>query len=458
MTEKLAVQVFRNEVVRYHLPVLKLVDKNMYNISVFSRILFFVGATLLMFFYIYQCNFAFIGIPHQLHSSRLACVFFIIWAGLKGKNKNDIYDRCVVRNIKKNIIFFIILLVYSFLLVSLYGMGDGLNISTQLINIFLFGFTALWAWNRIFDSFDDIMRTLLYVGIMQSFFICLCLASPSFSSMLDITLNATEERDFFEMQIRRDNYAGGVGCIAAPGLIRYSVSMVAAVYVYCKKKHLLSLATYIYLGIVGMMIARTGLIMFAISMVFLLFMASKNKRIISTSLILLLFGILIVNIVDTGKYDSFISERFKRYIFLSEDRGEEFFTDYFSGENTVIPPLNSDTFWGGGLISGTSGNGYTVHVDGGFLRLYAAIGVLGVFLFYFFNVKYMFKASSNIKERNVQLTCLLFLLILLIGETKENVLIMGWSVSLYYACVLCAYKSHRNNEQKRLYLNRKWKL
>ena len=353
-----------------------------------------------------------------------------------------------------NVPLWIILLVYSFLLIALYGMGNGLNISTQLINIFLFGFTALWAWNRIFDSFDDIMRTLLYVGILQAFFICLCLAIPSFSSMLDITLNATEERDFFEMQMRRDYYAGGVGCIAAPGMIRYSVSMVAAVYVYCKRKNLLNLALYIYLGIVGTMIARTGLVMFAVSLVFLLIMATKNKRFISTSLLLILFSILLVNMVDTGKYDSFISERFKRYISLSEDRGEEFFTEYFSGENTMIPPLNSGTFWGGGLLSGTSGNGYTVHVDGGFLRLYAAIGVLGVMAFYFFNIKYMYKASSNIKERNVKLTCLLFLLILLIGETKENVLIMGWSVSLYYVSVLCAYKSQMKTKQgNRLHLN-----
>lgn len=415
----------------------------MNNNHVSSRSLFFVGSTLLMFFYIFQCNFAFIGIPHQLHSSRLACVFFIIWAVLKGGKNNSVYDKRGIRYLKRNIIFFIILLAYSFFLIALYGMGKGLNISTQLINIFFFGFTALWAWNRIFDSFDDIMRTLLFVGIMQAIFICLCLSFPSLSSFLDLTLNASEEREFYEMQMRRDYYAGGVGCIAAPGLIRYSVSLVASVYMYCRRKNPLNLTLYFFLAIIGTMIARTGLVMFVVSLIFLLVMATKNKRIISTSLIIILLGIILVNVVNTGKYDSFISERFKRYISLSEDRGEEFFTEYFSGENTEIPPLNSDTFWGGGLISGTSGNGYTVHVDGGFLRLYAAIGVLGVVLFYFFNIKYMYKATSNIKERNEKLSCILFLLILLIGETKENVLIMGWSVSLYYASVLCAYKKSK---------------
>ena len=422
----------------------------MNNNSVFRGFLFFICSTILMFFYIYQCNFAFIGIPSQLHSSRLACIFFIIWAVIKGNNKNAIYDKYVVRNLKRNIIFFVILLAYSFFLITLYGMGDGVNIATQLINIFLFGFTALWAWNRIFASFDDIMRTLLYVGIMQATFICLCLVFPLFTSLLDTTLNASVEGESYRMQIRRSNYAGGIGCIAAPGLIRYSVSLVAAVYSYCKRKNPFNLIIYIFLGVVGTMIARTGLIMFAVSLVFLLIIAAKNKKIISTSITLIFIGILLINLVDTGKYDTFISERFKRYISLKENKGEEFFTDYFSGENTTIPPLNSDTFWGGGVISGTSGNGYTVRVDGGFLRLYGAIGILGVLSFYFFNIKYMYKATSNIKDRNGKWTCLLFLLILLIGETKENVLIMGWSISLYYACLLCAYKSQRNRIENRL--------
>ncbi len=416
----------------------------MYKKTASNRHLFYICSTFLMFFYIYQCNFAFIGIPHQFHSSRIACIIFIIWAMLKGSNKNAIYDKCVLYNLKRNIIFFVILLAYSFFLIALYGMGKGLNITTQLINIFLFGFIALWAWNRIFTSFDDIMRTLLYVGIIQALFICLCFVLPSFSSFLDMTLNASEERRFYEMQMRRDYYAGGVGCIAAPGLIRYSVSLVAAVYFYCKRKNPFNLAIYFFLGVVGTMIARTGLIMFIVSFVFLLIIAIKNKRIISTSFVLFFISVLLINVVDTSKFDSFINERYKRYNNLNEDKGEEFFTEYFSGENTKIPPLNKDTFWGGGVLSGTSGNGYTVNVDGGFLRLYAAIGILGVLLFYLFNIKYMYKATSNIKDKYAKWTCLLFLLILLIGEAKENVLIMGWSVSLYYASLLCAYKSQGN--------------
>lgn len=396
-------------------------------------------STILMFFYIFQCNFAFIGIPAQLHSSRITCVLFVLWALVKGKDNRGLHNNGVLY-MKKNIKFFVLLLIYSFILYFIYSRGNGLNILTQVINIFIFGFTVLWAWNRIFNNIEEVMGTLFYVGIMQALIICLCLAFPSISSLLDLTLNASEDRDFIDLQLGREYYAGGIGCIAAPGLIRYSTSLVAAVYLYAKNKNILYFISYLFLGIIGTMIARTGLLMLIVSLLCLILLVAKNKKIISTGLLFVLIGFILINVIDTGKYDSFLQDRFKRYVSLNENKGEEFYSAYFSGETTVIPPLNSTTFWGGGILSGKSGNGYEVNVDGGFLRLYAAIGVIGMVSFYFFNILYMCKSTSGIKRRNEKYTCLLLLVILIIGELKENVFIMGWSIPLYYACVISAYK------------------
>lgn len=66
------------------------------------------------------------------------------------------------------------------------------------------------------------------------------------------------------------------------------------------------------------------------------------------------------------------------------DKGiwDSFLKFYFYGSDTVIPPLTWETFWGLGILSGTSGSGITINADGAFIKMYAAVGPLLTIAFY----------------------------------------------------------------------------
>ncbi len=80
----------------------------------------------------------------------------------------------------------------------------------------------------------------------------------------------------------------------------------------------------------------------------------------------------------------FIGERFYRYELLQDESADNgFFYNYLKSEDVKIPPLSIGTFFGVGMLSGISGNGYHVNVDGGFLRFYSAFGLPTTILYYF---------------------------------------------------------------------------
>ncbi len=409
-----------------------------------GRHLFLAIATFLMFFYRFQSNLSFIGLPSYLHSARIAWALFMVWALKKkctkiGKDENQSEPKSQYLN---NILrFYIILLFYSFFLLLTIGKGEGVNLYTQVINILFFGFTLIWAWKVLFNSLDEFMWVLLLCGIIQAIVITICLIQPAFGTLLDLTFNYDAEKyNYFSSELLRSNYAGGIGCIAAPGLINYSSCIVASLYFYLKRNNAFFLVLFFFLGFIGTMIARTGLIFFAIMCFFLLFQKKNKGHNFGLLIWFFLFIILVFLLFKSEGSGAFLSQRFDRYRQLHEDHGELFFETYFHGEDTQIPPINIETFWGCGMISGKSGNGYVVNVDGGILRMYGAIGIIGVIIFYLTLLRNMFLATKTVTEDVAKKICQLLLILMLVGELKENVFIMVGSVPLFCICVLLSRK------------------
>ena len=161
----------------------------------------------------------------------------------------------------------------------------------------------------------------------------------------------------------------------------------------------------------------------------------------SSSLFKVTLSTIIIVIVAFGLFylfdlRAFFDSRLQRLFKLFEDGFKaEFFDYYFSGESigNVYVEINSETFWGIGITSGTSGNGVTVNVDGGFLRLIAALGVPMAVLLYLSFASNLFRLQRNTQGNLQKYTMLFFLVILLMAEFKEYTI-----YAQYMPCILFA--------------------
>lgn len=412
-----------------------------------KNVLFYVICTFLMFFYIYRCNLSFLGIPDQLHSLRLSAVAFVIYAIIKslvvfGTSFKKINGQTVATRSYRSYCFLcFILFAYGYLLNLAIGVKEGNSFYDTMLNIVLFTLPVIWALTIIFDTTEEFMRVLLFVGIAQSFFIILCFIDKSFASYVDLTLNYSEN-EYFDSH--RSGYAGGIGCITAPGVIRYSTGILACVYMYLKKHRSTYLFIFTIFAILSSMIARTGLL---IDFVALLFIVRSNKNInqgvffIVTSCIIVF---ILYYLVSSGKYNMFLSERYARFTILEEEGIEEgFFANYFYGEDMVIPPLKWETIGGIGMISGKSANGYSVNVDGGPLRIYASIGIVFCIFVYFFLIKELIKNSRKSKIEWNRQTLWLYFCLLLISDFKEITFFVVYPMAIFYSLSILIYKEEK---------------
>lgn len=383
-----------------------------------------------MFFYVYQCDFSFFGLPPILHSSRLSAIIIVLWAFFTPKTFKKLKAFGLAgRYYKKTLYLFVGVFIYSLFVLSVQGIGQGEHIVVNLINFFLFSVLPTFALLQIFDNEKDFFRVLLWVGIIQTFFIWLCLVNPSFKLTIDATLNKALEFERF-----RGLYAGGVGCITAPGLLRYATGIFACVFFILNTRKWYYYLLFTLLCLTGSMIARTGVLIAIIALLTIMVFFISNFRLksIIQSTIIIAFIVAILSVVIIQNAD-FFEERFSRLFSLIEYGVQDSFLEgYFEGEDTVIPPLNSDTILGIGVTSGISGNGVRINVDGGYIRLYAALGLPIAIVFYFLLYLFMTKVAISQSEKRQRFSLFFLVVCIVVGEFKEYYILNHYIILIFF--------------------------
>lgn len=411
--------------------------------SLFKSILLLLES-ILFFFYFYKANFVFLGVPGALHSIRIvAFIYFIIF--LLGKQY--VFDKrtYMAKSFKNVITLNLIIFVYCFLIILAIGSGKGRNITDDIINQIIFGFLMIYPLFSYFKTLDHFMNILLVVHILQSIVVWLCVLNPSISLLLDYTVNASELSDWY--MERRSEYAGGIGCITSSGAIKFAFGLLACVYKYYMKPSVKYLALFVFFSVTICLIARTGLILCLIALIFLLIGSKRQNAFVKGTIAVLVIvgGLLIIpEVIDRNS--KFYYDNFRRFDRFEEKNGlQSWVTDaYLSGDATVIPPLTTETMWGTTITSGTSGNGITVNVDGGYIRSYVALGLPLAIFFYLFVFWNCFKVAFKSKDvtRRILLLCTIFLII---GEFKEPFIftITPWTM-FYLIAFLSTSKLNKN--------------
>lgn len=403
-----------------------------------KKISLYIVLTPLLFSFIYQYSLGFIGLPEVFHSNRIASIGLIIVAlflAVVSPRKGKSLKKCgITPPYSRFVIAILGLTLFSFFQYEFIGKDEGIHLFECMLNILIFTLPTTWAVFYIFKDIDDFMVVLLLVGIIQSIVIILCILNPQIATAIDITFN----KNFIDFtNEHRVFYAGGIGCITSTGVIRYSTCLIPCVYFYLKRRNGLFIILFLVLAIIASMIARTGVVY---GFVALLFMMKGNTDIKLHSSSIKIFAIvgLAVFLFFAFTPQSFreqFSDKFSRLLSLKEQGARHgFFEGYFRGEDTVIPPLELETILGTGMVTGKSGNRYEVHVDGGPLRMYGALGLPLVILVYFVFLRHMMSVCRHTNKSllNRRILWLLFLFIL-IGDFKEFTLFQVWPFCLFYA-------------------------
>lgn len=396
----------------------------------------------LLFFYIY--NTPLHGLPQFLTSIRIVTVLSLILAIFVtfGRKQRFALPYGLVRKSFKRLFWLqVFLLIYVLVLIASIGMGDGTHIIANIINLFLFSFIPIVSFTIIFRNLKSFIYAIIWVTLLQTAAIWLCLIEPSFAQLVDYLFPPSEfaiEKDL------REGYAGGIHCIAAQGVFKYSLGIIACLYyiiVEEKKKYYSLLFLF---GFTSILVARTGLFIFASSFIVILYynIHIKKTRIKSSSILLtLIISLLLVGIGYYSFNNKFIRDRLWRMEILFEVGAESvFFRPYFESSQTIIPELTTETMIGTGITYGRSGNGIDVVVDGGYLRLYVAYGLVMAIVFYLFLYSQMFMISRHAHSKSLRYLLLYFTIFIIVAEFKEFVIYDMYMLCIYYVMAFLSYK------------------
>lgn len=390
-------------------------------------------------------NLSIFGLPAQLHSLRLSAMIIVFWGVVKFIKNNHIayFDKNnpTYRSWVSYVKVIIALFIYSILLMILIGKGDGFTFFDCMLNIVLFTLPVTWAFTKIFDNVSQFMHVLLFVGILQSLIIIYCLLDDSFALFLDLTFNVSET-DY--TAVHRGGYAGGLGCITAPGVIKYSTGLIACVYLYVRDNKVRYFIIFTVFAILSSMIARTGILIDIACLVAIVLSQNNVRKFAMFLIVLCAIIVVICTILSSGNLDSFLSERYARVMNLQETGVKEgFFNHYFNGEDTSFPPLNFDMILGTGVVSGKSANGYIINVDGGPLRVYSAVGIIFFILVYYFLLKQLIRIPNFLTTKAAKITMRLYMVILLISDFKEITFFVVYTMCIFYTCALLFSKDNK---------------
>lgn len=407
--------------------------------------------SILMFLFIYDINLSLFGLPTFLTTRRLVVIgllfYILISKGLNRTFSPRGFGICW-NPFYKIMLFQFFILVYSLLLLIVVGKGTGDHMIGSSFRLLLLGFFPVFIFKEVFENVDDFMRSILLATLLQSGFVIYCLIDPLFGVMLDSTFSLDEDY----VQDHRIGYAGGLNCITAPGCLKFSMGLVAAVYFCIKHKTLIWYAIFIFLSVIATMIARTGLLLSICGLLIILFEGfqhGSSKMIIRIIFPLSIVGIFLLYFVLSGGFDDLFD--FKRLQMLT-DGGEgqnRFFKEYFEGDDIHIPPLSIDTLIGLGITSGVSASGIQVITDGGFLKVYASVGIIFCILFYINYFVESIKIKNHIKDSFVRNTLTYFLMVIVLGEFKEVAIYSQYMVSFYFTTVALYEKSIKRKKQRK---------
>ena len=377
---------------------------------------------LLMFFLVFNIQFK--NLPPIITSARISCILLFMWGVFKNRMIIKIDNSFSARGFFSVWKLMFVISLYSAVLLIIYGRGYGSTALGYYLNFLIFISLGFYGIVNVFDKIEQITSVFITIMVIQSIIILISVASSSFRNFIDTTFNS---QSYFNTTRSAEDmynlgYAFGIGCMTSTGSIGLSFGQISILYLLKKDfgGKALHLLEYTLITMATTMLSRTGLFisLFILAVLFLSDISPKRffKILFSFSLVVLFLYLLLFY----SSWSELLLMRFSRLEHLIKNGlYESYFKGYLNADTTSIPVFSIDTILGMGILSGITGNGIKVNVDGGYLRSYAAIGVVWSLILYLTLLRITTKVSRKFKGTNEHIVCTAMIILLFFGEIKE---------------------------------------
>ncbi len=415
----------------------------------------------LLFFFIWDVNFAFIPFTSNTHLAIFGLLLFPFTFPFK-LHKEDIAP----------IFIYIAMLVYAALIVVIHRTSDYEFIISELIRFLIVPFFGAWllayVGKTIISSKEKLMECIVLVNLIQSVFIILEFTVPVFKkAILSIqVLTANGVGAMVEQGIR----AYGLGAGYDIGAFTMAFSLLITIYLYfednVQKKKVRYLLYFIVQVLAGLLMARSIFFGCIVSVLFFLCingpnMGKKKRRIIG---IILALGIVVFIVLSI--FGSKLSQLTKEYSKTLTWIFEFFIWDKVkaTGKQTnslmvlmsmySLPQKISIWLFGEGRYVTASGNPYK-DMDPFYMRFLYFWGISGIAVYLVFlkelitNIKKKFKRCIGICEsgKNEKLFCL-FLSFMFIMCLVIDLKLIAHCFGLLFLFMWFFYlKEHQNSKK-----------
>ncbi|MBQ8319650.1 MAG: hypothetical protein IJX81_02115 [Clostridia bacterium] len=409
-----------------------------------------------VFLFLFEFNCSVFGLPTFVTTRRVAVGIMFLHVLLCSSLKRTPRTTSATYY-KKIILLQALMLAYAAILLIVIGRGSGEHVFNRIATFFLVGIFGAYIISRYFSSLEELMKTLLIACLVQAFFIVLFALVPTIGDRVDRFIGLYEGN----ASLNRRGYLTGFACSAAPGMLCMVPGFAACIYFILKRpnKEFFFVALFSVLVFAATMIARTGLVIGLIGLFLIWLGGGKTKKGRGIKILLMFLGIFLFGftfIVVFGLGDK-ITSLFNRVVdLLREGLWGDFFAAYFgqvAGSKTVIPPISLETIVGTGILSGTSANGVTVNVDGGFVRVYTALGLPMAIISYLSLFGNSIQAARKLSDPVFKYTMIFMVAYLFVGEFKEFFLYNGLAIATFFGMLLLYDKDSIKKERERKLLN-----
>ena len=405
--------------------------------------------TVVTFFVVY--NITIPGLPRQLTSTRLGIIFLLAWVVIRSGMRIQIVKTVCTRQYTQLIIALVGFTLVGMVAVIINGGGDGLRFSDNAIEFVVFWTLCAYAMTKLYGSLDEFFGVLLVITLAQSLFIFLGVLFPTFRLFINSTFNSLSYwntvRNAEEMY--RIGYAYGIGCMTSIGALQMSLGALSVLYFLLRKREhkAMYLFLFVFMTIASTMVARSGLLFNGIVFVFYIIHNSTPKKFLKMLPYLLIMVLLLVWIISASPWSETIMSRMNRLIQLQTNGLYNSYFTVFDNPDTHIPPLVDNLIIGTGFTSGSTNSGYRVNVDGGYLRMYSALGLVGAIILYVTIICKTFKCVKLFRGSSLFSIGVCSICLLLVGEAKEPH-ILGYMLSLLFVFYYLAEMEINSEKQK----------
>ncbi len=404
----------------------------------------------LLFFFIYDIYKS--ALPTVITSRRMVILIGLGIIVVRNLGKLPISKLFLMNKYLKSVWYLNgIVLLYSTILYMFIGRGDGHHILNDSIVFIYVVLGGCFVFFNLYNNFNDFISGLLTVTLIQAVIIFMFFFMPSLQNISDSFFEFPE----YALIFRARGYYTGISCAGAPGMFKLIPGIFACIYFLQEKnKSVVKYGLYfVFISVASIIIARSGLVIVLIGLIMLVMIRGKDigvkKKLKIVFLFIFLFLIALIVIYVYGLNDA-LSSVFWRLLRLKEVGLYEGFFKFYIGRgefsHSVLPPIIKETIIGTGITSGTSANGITIIMDGGYARLYVALGLPMAIVFYILFFTSIFKSVYAISDVIVRKSFLFLAICYPICEFKEYFIYSNYLLCIYLSVYLLYFKEASNCE------------